>query len=44
MKTYLNSTIKRFEYYKSLGDKTFNMLTIEELQMEFIKRILTPFL
>ena len=37
MKTYPNSTIKRFEYYKILGDKTFDMLTLEELQTEFIK-------
>jgi len=26
----------QFEYYKSLGDKTFKSLTIEELQKEFV--------
>ena len=34
--SYLESTIKQFEYYKSLGDKTFNQLKFEELQREFI--------
>jgi len=28
---YLKSTIKQFEYYKSLGDKTFAQLTDEQL-------------
>ncbi|AUP81156.1 DUF1572 family protein [Flavivirga eckloniae] len=36
MKTsYLPSIIKQFEYYKSLGDKTFETLNLEELQKEF---------
>ena len=29
--SYLNSAIKQFEYYKSLGDKTFSQLTQEQL-------------
>ncbi|WP_299228751.1 DUF1572 family protein [uncultured Psychroserpens sp.] len=33
--SYLPSVIKQFEYYKSLGDKTFAQLTFEELQKEF---------
>src|SRR5690606_11757156 len=32
MERYLGSVIKQFEYYKSLGDKTFHQLTFEELQ------------
>ena len=32
--SYLNSVIKQFEYYKSLGDKTFIQLSFEELQNE----------
>ncbi|MFS4481704.1 DinB family protein [Hyunsoonleella sp. 2307UL5-6] len=35
MKSYLTSTIKQFEYYKSLGHKTLKDLTFEELQKEF---------
>lgn len=35
MESYLSSAIKQFEYYKSLGDKTFDQLTFEELQKEF---------
>jgi len=35
MNSYLESSIKQFEYYKSLGDKTFDQLTFEELQNEF---------
>ena len=31
MESYLVSVIKQFEYYKSLGDKTFNQLTFEEI-------------
>lgn len=31
MNSYLPSIIKQFEYYKSLGDKTFNQLSEEEL-------------
>lgn len=33
--SYLNSVIKQFEYYKNLGDKTFEQLRFEELQQEF---------
>ena len=33
--SYLSSIIKQFEYYKSLGDKIFNQLSLEELQKEF---------
>lgn len=35
--SYLSSSIKQFEYYKSLGDKTINQLSIEELKQEFVK-------
>ncbi|WP_111307591.1 DUF1572 family protein [Confluentibacter sediminis] len=35
--SFLTSAIKQFEYYKSLGDKTFNQLTFKELQKEFIE-------
>ena len=35
MDSYLVSAIKQFEYYKSLGDKTFEQLTFEELKKEF---------
>ncbi|WP_372938667.1 DUF1572 domain-containing protein [Seonamhaeicola sp.] len=31
MKSYLPSAIKQFEYYKSLGDKTFNQLEFDEM-------------
>ncbi len=34
MNSYLTSITKQFEYYKDLGDKTFNQLTFEELQFE----------
>jgi uncharacterized damage-inducible protein DinB len=37
MNSYIESSIKQFEYYKSLGDKTFDQLTFEELQNEFTK-------
>jgi Protein of unknown function (DUF1572) len=33
--SFLTSAIKQFEYYKSLGDNTFNQLTFDELQKEF---------
>ncbi|WCO03659.1 DUF1572 family protein [Psychroserpens ponticola] len=33
--SYLTSVIKQFEYYKSLGDKTINQLSIGELKQEF---------
>lgn len=34
MSSYLTSIIKQFEYYKSLGDKTFKQLTFDELQWQ----------
>ncbi|WP_298238193.1 DUF1572 family protein [uncultured Algibacter sp.] len=34
MKSYLTSIIKQFQYYKTLGDKTFKQLTFDELQNE----------
>ena len=34
MKSYLTSITKQFEYYKSLGDKTFVQLGFDELQNE----------
>ncbi len=37
MESYLVSSIKQFEYYKSLGDKTLNLFSIEELKKEFVK-------
>ncbi|WP_243471830.1 DUF1572 family protein [Winogradskyella sp. MH6] len=37
MNSYLESSIKQFEYYKSLGDQTFDQLTFEELKNEFTK-------
>lgn len=33
-KSYLSSIIKQFEYYKSLGNKTFNQLTFEDMQWQ----------
>ena len=33
--SFLTSAIKQFEYYKSLSEKTFNQLTLDELQIEF---------
>ena len=35
--SYLDSVIKQFEYYKSIGDKTFAQLSIEDLKKEFIE-------
>jgi uncharacterized damage-inducible protein DinB len=35
MNNYIESSIKQFEYYKSLGDKTFAQLTFDELKREF---------
>lgn len=35
--SYLNSVLKQFKYYKSLGDKTIAVLTFEELSKEFIE-------
>ncbi|GAA4975176.1 DUF1572 family protein [Algibacter aquimarinus] len=37
MSSYLVSVIKQFEYYKSLGDKTFNELSFDELQNDIAK-------
>lgn len=34
MESYLESILKQFEYYKSLGDKTFDQLSFEEIQNE----------
>ncbi|WNH12056.1 DUF1572 family protein [Thalassobellus suaedae] len=34
MNSYLGSIIKQFEYYKSLGDKTFAQLSFEEMQWQ----------
>ena len=33
--SFLSSSIKQFNYYKSLGDKTFEQLSFDELQKEF---------
>lgn len=33
--TYLSSISKQFQYYKSLGEKTFDQLSFEDLQKEF---------
>ncbi len=33
--SYLNSVIKQFEYYKSLGDKTFSQLSNDQLFWEY---------
>ncbi|MDB4752487.1 DUF1572 domain-containing protein [Winogradskyella sp.] len=35
MISYLDSVKKQFEYYKSLGDKTFEQLSFEELKIQF---------
>ncbi len=35
--SYLSSTLKQFEYYKSLGDKTMDQLSFKELQHEFVE-------
>ena len=35
MTSYLSSALKQFEYYKSLGDKTIEQLSFEELKKEF---------
>lgn len=37
MESYLTSVIRQFEYYKSLGDRTFEVLSFEELQKEFVE-------
>ncbi|TXD83097.1 DUF1572 domain-containing protein [Subsaximicrobium wynnwilliamsii] len=34
--SYLNSVTKQFEYYKMLGDKTLEVLTIDELKLEMV--------
>ena len=35
METYLNSVVKRFEYYKLLGEQTFAQLTDEALFWQY---------
>ncbi|RCT54534.1 DUF1572 family protein [Winogradskyella sp. KYW1333] len=35
MISYLDSVRKQFEYYKSIGDKTFEQLSFEELKIQF---------
>jgi hypothetical protein len=35
MTSYLPSAIKQFNYYKSLGDKTLSVLSLDELKYEF---------
>lgn len=35
--SFLSSSIKQFRHYKSLGDKTFEQLTFEEMQNEFVE-------
>ncbi len=35
--SYLESVIKQFDYYKSLGDKTLEQLNFGEIQKEFVK-------
>ena len=35
--SYLDSVLKQFEYYKSLGDKTIEQLNEEELKKEFVQ-------
>lgn len=37
MKSYLPSTIKQFEYYRTLGNNTFEQLNLHDLQNEFTK-------
>lgn len=37
MESYLSSITKQFEYYKSLGDKTIEQLSLEELKKEFVQ-------
>ncbi len=37
MNSYLTSIIKQFEYYKSLGDNTIELLSFDDLQKEFAK-------
>ena len=37
MKSYLTSILKQFQYYKSLGDKTFEQLRFDDLQNEIDK-------
>lgn len=33
--SYLNSILKQFHYYRSLGDKTFDQLSFADMQSEF---------
>lgn len=37
MNSYLQSIIKQFEYYKSLGDKTFEQLENKDIQWQYNK-------
>ena len=37
MESYLSSVIKQFQYYKQLGDKTFEQLSFEDLQNDISK-------
>ncbi|WP_242084691.1 DUF1572 family protein [Aestuariivivens sediminis] len=37
MESYLSSSIKQFQYYKSLGDRTFHQLSFEAIQKEISK-------
>ena len=34
MSTYLTSVLKQFEYYKKLGEKTFDQLSVEALRLQ----------
>lgn len=35
--SFLSTSIKRFKYYKNLGDKAFEQLNYDELQKEFVE-------
>ncbi len=35
---YLNSVKKQFDYYKSVGEKTFNQLEEDEVQCRYFQR------
>ena len=35
MKSYLESSLKQFKYYKNIGDKTLDLLSFDELKKEF---------
>jgi len=36
MSSYLTSVLRQFEYYKTLGDKTIEQLSFDELKKEFV--------